>query len=115
MLGLSRMPGPRGRVSTSREAGSASGDSKSLNDSPSHGHKSVNCRARRVEFHGLASMATISHVPVYHFTFHAYRNWRPDHPRGYIPKGQGVQPADEEMAEQYDRNASQEPVKFDEQ
>src|SRR5882724_657123 len=49
---------------------------------------------------------------VYHFTLHAYRSWRPDHPRGYTKKGEGYQPPSKEMADQYDRNAKQDPVEF---
>jgi hypothetical protein len=53
-------------------------------------------------------------VAVYHFTIHAFRSWRPDHPRGYTRKGEGYQPPDEEMAEKYDQAASQDAVIFDE-
>src|SRR3982751_754116 len=63
-------------------------------------------------FRGLASAATIFRMPVYHFPLHAYRSWRPDHPRGYTRKGKGYQPPSEEMADQYDRNAKQDPVQF---
>jgi hypothetical protein len=52
-------------------------------------------------------------MPVYHFTLHAYRSWRPDHRRGYTEKGKGYQPPSEERARQYDENAKQEPVTFD--
>lgn len=51
-------------------------------------------------------------MAVYHFTIHAYRSWRPDHPRGYTRKGEGYQPPDEEMAAQYDEAASQDAVIF---
>src|SRR5688572_8577289 len=53
-------------------------------------------------------------MPVYHFTEHAYRSWRPDHPRGYTKKGLGYQPPDEDVADEYDHAAAQEPVLFDE-
>lgn len=49
----------------------------------------------------------------YHFTFHAYRSWRADDPRGYVRKGKGIQPPDEQMAEWYDRDASCDAVRFD--
>lgn len=52
-------------------------------------------------------------MPVYHFTIHAYRSWRPDHPRGYTKKGEGYQPPDEEAARKYDDAAKQEAVIFD--
>jgi hypothetical protein len=52
---------------------------------------------------------------VYHFTMHAYRSWRPDHPRGYTIKGFGYQPPDPVAADVYDENAKQDPVVFDHQ
>lgn len=52
-------------------------------------------------------------MPVYHFTFHAYRSWRPDHPRGYTKKGVGYLPPDKQAAERYDQNAKQDAVLFD--
>jgi hypothetical protein len=52
-------------------------------------------------------------MPVYHFTFHAYRSWNPDHPRGYTKKGIGYLPPDPEMTKRYNRNAKQPPVLFD--
>lgn len=52
-------------------------------------------------------------MAVYHFTIHAYRSWRPDHPRGYTRKGNGYQRPDTEMAEDYDEAASQPAVIFD--
>ncbi len=51
-------------------------------------------------------------MPVYHFTLHAYRNWRPDHPRGYTKRGKGYQPPDPEEAKKYDERAQQEPAEF---
>ena len=54
-------------------------------------------------------------MPVYHFTVHAYRSWRPDHPRGYTDKGKGYQPPDPDRADDYDRAAKQDPVTFDKQ
>jgi hypothetical protein len=54
-------------------------------------------------------------MAVYHFTIHAYRSWRPDHPRGYTSKGEGIKAPDPQTAQQYDNAANQEPVVFDEQ
>jgi hypothetical protein len=54
----------------------------------------------------------LKRVPVYHFTDHAYRNWRPDHPRGYTRKREGVLPPDPEMAQDYDEAAKQPCVVF---
>jgi REP element-mobilizing transposase RayT len=52
-------------------------------------------------------------MPVYHFTLHAYRSWRPDHPRGYTKEGKGYLPSDPEEAAAYDRRAKQDPAVFD--
>ncbi|MCZ6851853.1 MAG: hypothetical protein O7F17_09450 [Planctomycetota bacterium] len=52
-------------------------------------------------------------MPVYLLTLHAYRSWRPDHPRGYVRQGEGILPPDAEMAAQYDRNATHRQVTFD--
>jgi hypothetical protein len=52
-------------------------------------------------------------MPVYHFTLHAYRSWRPDNRRGYTEKGFGYQPPDADRAAEYDQNAKQPPVEFD--
>ena len=54
-------------------------------------------------------------MPVYHFTLHAYRSWRPDHPKGYTKRGEGYQPPDPEQARKYDERATQEPATFDEE
>ena len=52
-------------------------------------------------------------MPVYHFTVHAYRSWRPDHPRGYVQRDKGYLPSDPNMADRYDERAGQEPNRFD--
>src|SRR6186997_2427027 len=57
-------------------------------------------------------MGSAGAMAVYHFTYHAYRSWRPDHPRGYTKKGEGYQPPDPDVAEDYDARAKQEPVQF---
>jgi hypothetical protein len=51
-------------------------------------------------------------MPVYHFNFHSYRNWRPDNKRGYVRRGQGVLPPDPQMAKWYDNHARDEAVVF---
>lgn len=40
-------------------------------------------------------------MPVYVFTFHAYRSWMPDHPRGYVVRNKGVHAPDHAEAERY--------------
>ena len=51
-------------------------------------------------------------MAVYHLTIHAYRNWRPNHPRGYTRRGSGYQTADPVEAAKYDDAASQDPAEF---
>ena len=54
-------------------------------------------------------------MPVYHFTLHAYRSWRADHPRGYTKRGKGYQPPDPDEAKRRDERAKQDPAKFEEE
>jgi len=51
-------------------------------------------------------------MPVYHFTYHAFGTWLPDHGRGYTRRGAQVLPPDNEMADRYRANMSQPPVRF---
>src|SRR2546429_9481265 len=51
-------------------------------------------------------------MPVYHFTLHAYRSWKPDHPRGYTKRGEGYQKPDSDEARKRDERAKQDPAKF---
>jgi REP element-mobilizing transposase RayT len=51
-------------------------------------------------------------MPVYHFTIHAYRSWRPDHPRGYTQRGKGYRAPDIEAAHEYEDRAKQAPAQF---
>jgi hypothetical protein len=51
-------------------------------------------------------------MPVYHFTLHAYRSWRPDHKRGYTQRKKGYLPPDPEQARKYDERAREGPVVF---
>jgi REP element-mobilizing transposase RayT len=53
-------------------------------------------------------------MPCYLFTFHAHRSWMPDRPQGYVRRGRGPMAPDEERARQYERNAAQAPILFDE-
>jgi len=52
-------------------------------------------------------------VPVYLFTFHAYRSWNANRPRGFVRRGLGVLPPSKNLATAYDRAAVQPPVLFD--
>src|SRR5437870_3864974 len=37
-------------------------------------------------------------MPVYLFTYHTYRSWMPDNPRGYVLKGEGLQESSDALA-----------------
>jgi hypothetical protein len=52
-------------------------------------------------------------MPVYLFTYHAYRSWMPDRARGFVQKGREIQPRNDALAEAYRRAASDEPFEFD--
>jgi hypothetical protein len=49
-------------------------------------------------------------MPVYLFTFHAYRSWMPDRGRGYVRRDEGILPPDPEMADKYRERATDEPT-----
>jgi len=53
-------------------------------------------------------------MPTCHFTFHAYRAWRADHPRGYVKRNKGVVPPNSDEAASWDRQAKGGAVVFDE-
>ncbi len=52
-------------------------------------------------------------MPAYLFTFHAYRSWNADRPRGFVQKGRGIQPPNTALANYYDQQAKQVPVQFE--
>jgi hypothetical protein len=51
-------------------------------------------------------------MPVYLFTFHAYRSWLPDRSRGFVRRHQGVLPRDEGLAARYRQQANEQPASF---
>lgn len=51
-------------------------------------------------------------MPVYLFTYHAYRSWMPDHPRGFVLEGRGIQKPNRALAHAYAKAASQPPILF---
>jgi hypothetical protein len=51
-------------------------------------------------------------MPVYLFTFHAYRSWMPDHPRGYTVRAAGQQAPDPFMARLYVDRARHAEARF---
>jgi hypothetical protein len=52
-------------------------------------------------------------MAVYLFTFHSYRSWREDNPRGYVQRGRsGVQSPNEKLAKHREQIATHSPVLF---
>jgi len=52
-------------------------------------------------------------MPVFLFTFHAYRSWREDDPRGFVQRcAPGIQPPREGLARHRAGTATHEPVTF---
>ena len=51
-------------------------------------------------------------MPVYHFTFHAYGSWLPDHPKGFIKRNKGWQPTNPALAEHYRQGLRDGPADF---
>ena len=54
-------------------------------------------------------------MPVYLFTYHAYRSWMPDHPGGFVQQGRGVQSPSAALANVYRQAATFPPVDFDDE
>ena len=52
-------------------------------------------------------------MPVYLFTFHAYRSWSADNPRGFVQRGARLQAPNPRLAEYYAQRADQAPVLFE--
>jgi hypothetical protein len=52
-------------------------------------------------------------MPTYFYTFHAYRSWMPDHPRGYTRRGVGVVPPNEKMNQRYVERSKFDELEFD--
>jgi hypothetical protein len=52
-------------------------------------------------------------MPVYLFTFHSYRSWNPDHPRGFVQRGKGILPPDADLAKEYEKRAKGPTTLFD--
>jgi len=53
-------------------------------------------------------------MPVYHFTYHAYRTWNADRPQGFVLRGKGIQPPNPTLARKYDARATQPKTVFTE-
>lgn len=51
-------------------------------------------------------------MPVYLFTFHAYKSWMPDHARGYLKRNRGAYATDEKMSRNYQTRSNHEAVTF---
>jgi len=55
-------------------------------------------------------------MPVYHFTFHAYRSWNCDHERGWVQHDSpGIQRPNQRLAAYRDSRANFSPVTFNDQ
>ena len=53
-------------------------------------------------------------MPVFLFTFHAYRSWRENDPRGFVQRcAPGIQPSSEGLARHRAGTATHEPATFD--
>ena len=52
-------------------------------------------------------------MPVYLFTYHAYRSWMPDRPEGFVQEGQGVEAPNPRLAESYTEAAGHLPFQFE--
>jgi hypothetical protein len=51
-------------------------------------------------------------MPVYLFTYHAYRSWMPDRDRGFVRRGEGVLPTDQTLSNIYKQQAKEDEVIF---
>lgn len=51
-------------------------------------------------------------MPVYLFTYHAYRSWMPDRPEGFVQEGDGIQAPSPRLAESYAEAAGHPPFQF---
>ena len=52
-------------------------------------------------------------MPVYLFTYHAYRSWLPDRPEGFVQKGGRLEPPNRKLAAAYANAANHPPFSFD--
>ena len=53
-------------------------------------------------------------MPCYLFTYHAYRSWMPDQPRGFVRRKQGIQQTNEFLTHKYVMKARHRGVTFSE-
>jgi REP element-mobilizing transposase RayT len=51
-------------------------------------------------------------MAVFMLTLHAYRSWMPDHPRGFVIRGKGIQGPDPRLARRYHALARHERMVF---
>lgn len=52
-------------------------------------------------------------MPCYLFTCHAYRSWMPDRVEGFVQRGKGILPPDDDLARQYRERAREGEILFD--
>ena len=53
-------------------------------------------------------------MPAYLYSFHGYGTWMPDHRRGFVKRGHGVQPTNPRLAAAYRSNQREPTAHFDE-
>ncbi len=70
------------------------------------------CCEPLAEASGCPRRTIFIQMPTYHFTFHAYRAWRADNPRGYVKRGEGVVPPNPVEAASWGRQAKRDAVLF---
>jgi REP element-mobilizing transposase RayT len=54
-------------------------------------------------------------MPVYLFTYHAYRSWMPDREEGFVQRGEGVQPKNQALSNIYRQQANEDQLDFSEE
>lgn len=64
-------------------------------------------------FRIVLTLLRMQGMPVYLITFHAYRSWSEDNPRGYVQRGQpGIQPPSSALERYRNKIAKRMPVRF---
>lgn len=76
------------------------------------GSSYTNSRWRQPAVDVYVNICILCPMPVYLFTFHSYRSWNADHPRGFVQTGRGIQPSNDSLAHYYSQHAKQQPVHF---
>lgn len=51
-------------------------------------------------------------MPCYMYSYHGRATWMPDHRRGFVQRGKGIQPTNEDLANSYRRHRDEPAVSF---